>query len=425
MKLVFSALFVSAANAACEWSSCWKCQGEAGCAWYQTAGIEGDTFGGCRATSEVEANVAFKESLKVVTTCPTCQAGVCADCINDPVGAPLNMNCKWLTNPLGIGSYCADSGATPGVTFTAKTTCPVCPQGAGVSCSTCSNTAGCNWYEDAFGGAGECSDAEPFGKSITVKEACDGNPCKKLSECDSCREFDVNGTKPCNWIKPKSFYAWAKPSKCDLVNAGFVDTALYDIVDTATCPKCSGNTCVTCKAEAGCKYAAVEVLGSFSFGECLEESATTPSTKRNVDTCRDECEIFSCRDCQANPKCAWYAGTIIYNAGCDLKDSPKAVDHIGVDPVSQGSCGKCSFSRCHECVTQSPDAEDCGWFMQCSKLTGCAAGTGDCESSYTATVFEREIVPDNADDYEKWCPSEVGAAGVAVPTFAAFLVALF
>lgn len=424
MKLVLSALFASVANAACEFNTCHRCRESTGCGWYQTAGIEGDTFGGCRLTADVNGNEALKTTLVEITTCPACQAGSCSDCLNDPF--PSNTGCQWLTNIAGIGSYCAEGTATPGVGFSAETICPTCPQvggGEGVTCATCSDTAGCQWYEDVFGGAGECSDVEPFGKSITVKEACDGNPCKKQQECNSCRALDINGTKPCNWITPKDFYAWAKPAKCDLANAGLVDTALYDVVDTATCPKCSGNTCVSCKAEEGCKFAGVVVAGAYSFGECLEEAATVPGTKEVIDTCREECEIYSCVDCNANEKCAWYDKTIIYNAGCDLRESPKLVDHIGMTPVT--TCPKCSFSRCHECRTQSNEADKCGWFMQCTQLLGCASGTGDCESDYTANQFEREIIPENEDDYEEWCPAEVGAAGMVVPTAAALMVAFF
>lgn len=422
LGLTFAAA-VSAANGACEENTCRTCTMDSLCGWYTsfiTGGAAGDAASTCKLKTEVTGSAVLAEALTEVTDCPACQAGICSDCFFN-----VSSGCQWMKSDVGIGSYCTDGTEAAKFAFTAvadSSGCPTCEALSLDSCTGCSQgLADCNWYTPLLG-SGKCSDSEPFGMTLVVEEACSGNPCTKASDCSSCAAItkNVSGTetKVCSWLTPKDFYAPFQGPKCDLVDPGLIDNKLYDIVgNTETCPKCAANTCTDCQAETGCKFYATKVLGAYGFGKCVEDSAAAPFGKEEIPTCKSECDIYSCTACKENTKCAWYPGNAINNAGCDLKDDPSVLSHVGISPST--TCPQCAYSRCFEC-NEDTGSEGCNWWMQ-GAFGQSVPGTGDCQIRSKATVFEMEIFPEDEE-----CVINTDGAAQLVPglLFAVVLAAM-
>ena len=409
------ALVTGALAGTCDFTTCSDCMANALCGWYKTSvdgnEVDGDLFAGCKVLADVAANDLLSATVTLQTVCPDCQAGACDKCIVQSTAAGA---CQWLKGPIGIGSYCETFDGVIPLAFEVTTTCPNCPSDA--TCSNCETTSGCRWYADIFG-AGTCADAEPFGKALVVSAACAGNPCTSGTDCSSCVAIaDSAGDNPCTWLEPKDFYAPFKQSKCDLLDPGDIDDLLYDSI-TGTCPVCSGNTCSSCQAETGCRYTAAVVLGAYGFGACITDAAAIPGGKEVIDVCRDSCDFTSCSACDADPDCSWYDAAGIYNAGCDVTNNPKVLDHIGQDPVT--TCPPCAFSDCVACRGDTTD--DCGWYVNTYPWGDAIEESGDCEEKpYTPVILEVEVDDTNEDDLGCFSSS-----GFLLAPGAAILVALF
>jgi hypothetical protein len=136
-----------------------------------------------------------------------------------------------------------------------------------------------------------------------------------------------------------------------------VDAGLYTMV-SGTCPLCAGTSCLDCKAEANCKWVAVQGLTGIGFGECLKTSDATPTTKKEITTCPATCQVHSCNACTALPTCSWFTGSSIIDDSCDLTSDAK-LQHPAQKPA-QTPCAPCLADRCYECNGLS----GCGWYVK-------------------------------------------------------------
>jgi len=161
----------------------------------------------------------------------------------------------------------------------------------------------------------------------------------------------------CSWFTSKSpsFYN----SKCDDNKAGVVDSGLYNQV-SGSCPLCAGTSCLDCKAEANCKWVAVQGVTGIGFGECLKTADTTPASKRDIATCPATCQLHSCKTCAAITACNWFSGSSVVDDSCDLASDARIQHPAQTGIASVASCGACMADRCFECNGLT----GCGWYAQ-------------------------------------------------------------
>jgi len=379
----------------CETSTCNVCKQNATCDWYK--------FDCLSKTSTAVTSL----SLTAEATCAVCQAGSCVDC-------QAQAGCSWFSSVVpGVPGKCDLNTTTPSA-YTLVPTCPSCF--SSTSCTECvarENSTGCGWYVLPGGVGGKCREASPsFAYTKVPKDSCaTGNPCSGINTCSGC-QLVQNSTNAsiCSWFTSKSpsFYN----SKCDDNKAGVVDSNLYDQVSGA-CPVCAGTSCLDCKAEANCKWVAVQGLTGIGFGECLQSSATTPTTKKDIATCPATCQVHSCKDCAAISVCNWFSGSSIVDDSCDLASDAK-IQHPAQTPVSSvGSCQPCWADRCYECN----GLPGCGGYAN-KKL-----GLIIAEGCYSTTGFPsgRVLIP-NSDSKCKGVPS--GSIEVAASMGLLFVLSL-
>jgi len=239
-------------------------------------------------------------------------------------------------------------------------TCPSCF--SSTTCTECvarENSTGCGWYVLPGGLGGKCREAAPsFAYSKIPKDSCaTGNPCSGVLSCSDCQAIqNTQNATICSWFTSKSpsFYN----HKCDDIKAGVVDSRLYTQV-SGTCPVCAGTSCLSCKAELGCKWVAVQGLTGIGFGECLQNSAATPTTKRDIATCPATCQVHSCKACTGTASCSWFTGSSVVDDSCDLSSDAR-IQHPAQTPLTTPtSCGACMADRCFECN----GLPGCGWYV--------------------------------------------------------------
>jgi len=361
----------------CESSTCIVCKANTTCDWY-----------GFDCLSKTSTAVTSL-SLTPTSPCVQCQAGSCNDCQNQ-------TGCSWFSSVVpGVPGKC-DVNTTTSSAYALVPTCPSCFTSA--TCDDCvlrENSTGCGWYVLPGGLNGKCREASPsFAYTKVPKGSCaTGNPCSGVNSCSSCQAVVVQNSSVCSWFTSKSpsFYN----NKCDNSQAGVVDAKLYTQV-SGTCPLCAGTSCLSCKAEANCKWVAVQGLTGIAFGECLQTSATTPTTKRDIATCPATCQVHSCKACTGTDSCSWFTGSSVVDDSCDLSSDAK-IQHPAQTPLtSTGSCGACMADRCFECN----GLPGCGWYVN-KKL-----GVIFLEGCYATNAFPsgRELLPDS-DSKCKGVPS--------------------
>jgi len=392
------AVFVVAAWAQCDFGTCLVCQQNPGCNWYGK-----DSFSDCRLNSSVPASL----DLPIISSCPLCQAGSCSDCMNQG-------NCTWYTSSNGaFGGQCGAITTTPTspfTTYTAASVCPICNTFS--NCTACNDnqdsTNNCGWYVIA-GGAGKCREASPgFAYTKVAVGFCDGNICAASSTCSGCANVTVNDTSVCAWYTSKSPPLYN--SKCDVNKTGVVSSTFYN--PAPSCPACAGTTCVSCKAEAGCQWLAVSVLGVTSFGQCALSNASVTG-KTSIATCPATCKIYSCTECVKIPECRWFTGSPIQSDGCDRASD--AGQYISSTALSDaGKCPACKDTRCFECNSES----GCGWYRNVVPGTGLVVpGTGDCFST-TGSLTNQKLLPST----DPKCDGSPSSASALVPGLAMLLV---
>jgi hypothetical protein len=365
-------------------------------------------------------------SYTAMGSCPPCQAGSCTDCTNQ-------TGCSWYTHSGPLSATCSSNTTVPptpsGIpgTYSKLGTCPACKDTN--DCATCNMVAigttgtNCSWYVLPGSTGGKCAEASPgFAYSKVSTSFCGGgNPCGGVDTCVKCQA--VNATlannsmgNPCVWLQPKPSFTAFYNSKCDY-DIGSFDTTFYTST-VGTCPICTGTSCVTCKAESGCKWSAVDVGGLLSFGQCLKSTDTTPTGKSDIGTCPAACQLYSCAQCTANTDCRWFTGS---QAGLD--DTCDRGSDINQHPFTTvigggvGTCPPCKSSRCFEC---NNEPSGCGWYVNTFPgVGGDIPGSGDCAMKHTASSTER-LVPNT----DKKCDGASGA-GSLYPSLVAFVVAIF
>lgn len=332
-------LFAGLAFGDCETSTCVVCQNMTGCGWY---GYD------CLNTS----STVVKQLSLSVKPCEVCQAGSCTEC-------QAQSNCTWSASSIpGVSGRC-DLNGTSTTTYTPIATCPTCSQSG--DCNTCNarqNSSGCSWFVLPGGIGGKCREAAPsFAYTQVPSGSCaTGNPCAGILTCQACQNQNST-TGNCTWYTSKSPSIY--DSKCDVANAGFVSSNLYETV-TGSCPVCSGTSCVNCKAESGCQWAAVQGLTGIAFGQCLASTASVPTGKAAIATCPATCQVHTCQDCTKIADCRWYSGSSVIDDSCDLA-SDATLQHptqTGFNQTSQ--CSQCMADRCFECDS----LPGCGWYAE-------------------------------------------------------------
>jgi len=308
--------------------------------------------------------------LTATATCSVCQAGSCGDC-------QAQDGCSWFASVVpGVPGKC-DLNSSTATAYTLVSTCPSCF--SSTTCGDCvsrENSTGCGWYVLPGNIGGKCREASPsFAYTKVPKDSCaTGNPCAGVNTCLGCQQVQ-NSTNAsiCSWFTSKSpsFYN----SKCDDSEAGVVDSNLYTQV-AGSCPLCAGTSCLDCKAEANCKWVAVQGLTGIGFGECLQTSATTPSTKKDIATCPATCQVYSCKTCAAITACNWFSGSSIIDDSCDLA-TDATLQHPAQTAISSvAQCGACMADRCYECN----GLPGCGWYAKkelgITLASGCYSNNG-------------------------------------------------
>jgi len=329
-------------NNECETRTCLVCKTNSSCDWYG--------FDCLSKTSTTVQNL----NPPATGTCPMCQAGNCADCQNQ-------TGCSWFSNVVpGVPGKCDMANYTSSVyNLVAAGNCPTCQ--LHTNCSNCvsyENSTGCDWYVLPGNNFGKCREASPsFAYTKVGPGSCDaGNPCSGVSTCQACQGVAnaTNGSL-CSWYTSKSpsFYN----SKCDDIKPGVVDSALYDPVNGA-CPVCAGTSCLSCKAEANCKWVAVSLGLGTAFGQCLQTSVATPSPKTEVATCPAVCQVYSCNQCTVISACNWFTGSSVIDDSCDLA-TDGLLQHPAQHPAAT-PCAPCLADRCYECN----NLPGCGWYAK-------------------------------------------------------------
>jgi len=286
-------------------------------------------------------------------------------------------------------------------------TCPTCQ--TYTDCPTCSaqeNSTGCGWYVLPGNLNGKCREAPPsFAYSKVNAGSCStGNLCGGVNTCQLCQgvENATNATV-CSWYTSKSpsFYN----SKCDDNRPGAIAANLYT-QELGTCPLCAGTSCLSCKAEANCKWVAATVGFGTAFGQCLQTSVATPAIKQEITTCPATCQVYSCAGCSAISQCSWFTGSKIIDDSCDLATDAK-LQHPTQTVASP--CGQCMADRCYECNGLT----GCGWYA--NKVLGVIVEQG----CYPTSNFPsgRVVVP-NSDSKCKGVPSGSSQTFVSIGVLA-------
>jgi len=331
-------LFAVAFGQECQTRTCAVCKTDPACDWYGYDCL----FKNSTAVTSL--------GIPATASCSQCQAGNCSDCFNQ-------LGCGWFSNSVpGVPGMCGlNTSSTPTYTLVGNnvSSCPAC---TGVTpCSTCgaSLNGTCNWYQLPGGIGGKCSEAAPSFAYTQVPKDCTVNPCVGVPSCQACQAVtNATNASVCAWFSSKepAFYG----SKCDSIVAGVVDSTLYTEV-SGTCPVCAGTSCADCQAEAGCKWVAVSLGLASVFGQCLQTTATTPSTKSIVNVCPVTCQVYSCNQCTAIPACSWFTGGP--EGDDDLCDLNTATTHLAQHPAPT-PCPACLADRCYECN----GLPGCGWY---------------------------------------------------------------
>jgi hypothetical protein len=339
--------------------------------------------------------------------CPVCQAGNCVDCRSQ-------TNCSWYTSSLSAESgKCAATGDTPsglGTYAVLAGSCPIC--NTYLDCPTCNaaqNTTGCSWWTLPGNVNGKCREASPsFAYTKVAVGFCNGNSCGNVQVCSDCQNViaEDNVTKPCAWFSSK--LASVYNSKCDVSTAGVVDTTFYNVVAAGSCPVCGGSSCVSCKAEANCKWVAVDLGVSYSFGQCLSNSVANPAGKTVVATCPAACQVHSCKDCVSNTACRWFSGSSVSRDVCDLSSDSFQHPFHTVTVSAAGNCPACVSDRCFECGSEA----GCGWYKKTFGLTKCDFLNG----SNTGTLVQTT---------DANCEGNPNSVSALVPSLASLVVAFF
>lgn len=377
-------LFASAA-AQCETGTCGVCKNMTGCDWYG--------FDCYNKTSSAVTTL----KLTATATCDVCQAGNCGECT-------WQDGCSWFASDIpGAPGKCAMTNSSQTL-YTELEECPPC--NGYTSCDACSKAnATCGWYELAGVAGGKCREAAPsFAYSKTKLGYCSGDPCAGQKTCNKCEAVTLNNdTNLCAWYTSKqpAFY----DSKCGAAQGGALSSAFYN--PTPSCPVCSALTCVDCKADAQCKWVALDagVLGT-SFGQCMKSSETTPTGKSIIATCPATCNVHSCKQCQSNADCSWFTGSSVIDDSCDLTKDASA--HFGQTKAT--TCPACGADRCFECN----GLDGCGWYAK--KVLGQIV----LEGCYSKTSFPsgRELIA-NTDSKCKGVPSSSASVAVSMVVLAA------
>lgn len=386
--------FAVAAFAECETGTCMMCKTNSSCDWY-----------GFDCLSKTSTTVTTL-SLTASATCDVCQAGNCTDC-------QYQDGCSWFKSTLpGIPGKCAVN-TTESSVYEVLDVCPTC-----LLTSTCDgcvvrdNGTECGWYVLPGNVGGKCREASPsFAYSKVPADSCSaGNPCSGVNTCSKCQDVQnkANATI-CNWFTSKSPSIYN--SKCDDKSAGVVDKNLYTQI-SGTCPACAGVSCVDCKAEAGCKWVAVQGLTGIGFGQCLTVAAVTPSAKKVIDVCPTTCKVHSCLGCAAISSCIWFTGSSFIDDSCDLATDAKLQHPVQTPISSPGSCGVCQADRCYECN----NLPNCGWY---AKKLGFATLAEGCYA--TASPPSGRVLVSNTDSKCGGVPS--GSVHVAASVGLLFVLA--
>jgi len=329
----------------------------AGCDWYG--------FNCLNSSSTIVKSLNIPNS-----TCGVCQAGSCADC-------RAQDGCGWYSSSIpGVGGKCDVNTTENNAAYTLVNACPACLQYDGSTCQSCVNHTGCNWYVLPGNLRPKCREASPsFAYTQVPSDSCDnGNRCAGIQSCKDCQSTNVTSStnsSACAWYKSKqpNFY----DAKCDDNKAGVIDNKLYDVVN-GVCPQCAGTSCTTCKAEAGCKWVAVQAIAGTgsAFGECVLSSAANPSAKTEITTCPADCDVHSCNSCVGKTACRWFSGSQTIGDSCDLA-SDATIQHpfqSAIPSSGHEQCGTCQANRCFECNGLT----GCGWYVE--KILGVTTRQG-------------------------------------------------
>jgi len=337
-------------------------------------------------------------------SCTQCQAGTCLDCLNQ-------AGCAWYVNSIGaLGGTCSVNGTTPtGVgTYTLAGACPACTGFANCTLCTAAENQTCGWYA-LPGLTGKCAEASPgFLYSKVSAPFCNGNVCAGIQNCTSCN----NQSGSCQWYAPAtSALAALYNPKCDINSTGIVRNTLYS--STTTCPPCADPSCLTCKADTGCDWLAVNVLGTSSFGQCV--TTGTPVTgKTSTATCPATCQLYSCAACIQQTVCRWYTASSVQKDACD-RSVDSSLYPFSTALTVGGTCPACKDSRCFECNNEN----GCGWYQ--TYLAGLPIpGTGACSPTASAPSNGR-LIP-NTDSK---CAGSPSSAAVLIPGLFVFLGSFF
>lgn len=326
-------LLFAFAAADCETGTCMVCKNTTGCDWYG--------FDCYNKSSSAISTLNIPAS----ASCNPCQAGNCTDCMDQ-------SGCAWFKSDVpGAPGKCAVTNSSQTL-YTQLDQCPLCNNY--MTCNECSGAnETCGWYELA-GTNGKCREAAPsFAYSKVKLGFCGGDPCVNQKTCFKCQNVEFANTSICAWFSSDapSFY----DSKCGDAAGGALSDAFYN--KATTCPLCAGTTCLDCKAEANCKWVAVDLGFGTSFGQCIQSSATMPTGKTEVTTCPATCDVHSCSQCKGQSACTWYTGAAPFtDDSCDLSSDSKY--HIGQRAAD--TCPVCAADRCYECNGLS----GCGWYAE-------------------------------------------------------------
>jgi len=396
-KMLLYLLFaVSAFGQECETRTCLVCKTNSSCDWY-----------GFDCLSKTDSEVTAL-GLPATATCPICQAGNCTDC-------QAQSGCSWYSNVVpGVPGKCDLANATSSL-YNLVTTCPTCQNYDASGCTGCvaqANASGCGWYVLPGNLAGKCREAPPtFAYTQVNSASCGtGNLCSGVSTCQSCQVVtNSSNASVCSWYTSKSPSVYN--SKCDDFTPGVVDSNLYTVV-AGTCPLCAGTSCLSCKAEANCKWVAVSAGVGTAFGECLTTATPNPTAKTELTTCPVTCQLYSCNQCNAvaNAVCNWFTGSSVIDDSCDLASDAK-LQHPSQSVMS--TCAQCAASRCYECN----NLPGCGWYA--NEVLGQIVLQG----CYATTSFPsgRTLIP-NSNSKCKGVPS--ASSHIVVSVGVLFLLAL-
>jgi len=405
MRLATLLFLVASAWATCDTSTCNVCRNLTGCAWFTSS-----TFSDCRTnTSDVTAL-----GLVAAASCPVCQAGTCPLC-------QAQAGCAWYENSGVFGGQCSLNTSTPsgqaGTTYSIQNSCPACSNYTG-NCSSCTLDPKCGWY-DLAGVGGKCAEASPgFAYSRVTNTFCSGNVCSSSETCTACQAINGTTPYPCAWYTPVSAFSALYSPKCDINATGVVTSTFYNPTPSGQCPLCAGSTCSSCKNETNCKWVAVSIAGSTSFGQCLQASTANPGGKTTIAVCPSTCSLYSCTQCIANTLCRWYSDSSFgLDDTCDRASDASYHPSTTIISSTSGTCPSCTSSRCYEC---NQETHNCQWYINHVLVD---IGSGSCAVKSATTPTGKRAVS-NTDSKCKGSPSN-DAAGLAPGLLLSVIAALF